>query len=394
MFCDLERESYLKLLRKLFVLIFSFGLIISMVVVNTIPVFAADAKSIINSAKLGAPMKTGYIDIDKKIAELIAEGKSKTSDRYSLIKWLYERCVYKNSYGYAYGADPHMSNKTYGYITPFPDWLVEEASGPLFYNKGVCNSYAAEFMLITRALGFESYYFSGETRRAKNAGFTGHAWCEIKMNGVNYIFDTQVEDNVTESLGKMIHLYFCKTESEMKDRYVWNWNSINENMKSIGSDVNLKSVENRIVRNNCKSIRVKNFDEFKKAVTTITQDGINKMMYYIILNGEMDKSKVSNYLKENVVSKTYRVSNAPVIIKNKYFKGNVESVKAAYKYEMLDNFSGVDVISIIGEFTPYENLYIYDNKSLADNINIPDIEEIHSKDSAINAICEFSGGFI
>ena len=145
----------MKILKKLFSIILTFAFLTGTVIFDANIVFAADAKTIINSAKLGTPMKTGYTDIDNKIAELIAEGKSKTSDRYGLVKWLYEKCIYKNSYGYAYGEDPHMDNKTYGVVTPFPDWIVDEASGPLFYNKGVCNSYAAEFMLITRALGFE-----------------------------------------------------------------------------------------------------------------------------------------------------------------------------------------------------------------------------------------------
>ncbi len=373
-------------IRKITMVIVTIIITICAISIMSANIFAADAKSVINSAKLDMPMKTGYTDIDNKIAELIEEGKSKTKDRYSLVKWLYERCVYKNSYGYAYGEDSHMSNKTYGCVPPFPSWLVDEAAGPLFYNKGVCNSYAAEFMLITRALGFESYYFSGQTRRAQNAGFTGHAWCEIKINEVNYIFDTQVEDNVTESLGKMIYLYFCKTESEMQDRYVWNWDSINKNMESIGSEASLKSLESHLSQNGYKTIRVKNFDELKNAVMTIIQEGVNKMDYCVILNGEMNKEQVSNYLRDNVVSKTYRASNIPASLKNQYLTGNYESVKAEYEYEMLKSDLGIDVIGIFCEFTPQENLYVYGEKSLADNINIPDIKKIDSKKDVLDAI--------
>jgi len=378
----------IRFLKKFFILFFSLILMLSIVSMDINIVFAADARSIINSAKLGAPMKTGYTDIDNKIAELIKEGKAKTKDRYALVKWLYERCVYKNSYGYAYRENSYMENKIYGYVPPFPDWLVSEAVGPLFYNKGVCDSYAAEFVLITRALGFESYYFSGQTRRAQNAGFTGHAWCEIKINGVNYIFDTQVEDNVTESLGEMTYLYFCKTESEMKDRYVWDWNSINKNMKNIGSEATLKSLENYLVGKDGKTIRVKNFDELKKAVLTITQEGINNVQYYIILDGEMDRNLVSEYLKNNAVSKNYYISNMPKIMRDRYIKGNYESVSAKCAYEMFDNVSGVDVIGIGVEFTPQENLYIYGEKSLADDLVIPDINKIDSKKDAIDSVSE------
>jgi len=296
-------------------------------------------------------MKTGYIDIDSKIDELINEGRSVTNDRYSLVKWLYEKCVYKNSYGHVMD-DPHMDNKTYGYVSPFPDWIVAEAAGPLFYNTGVCNNYAAEFMLITRALGFESYYFSGETRMANNAGFTGHAWCEIKINGVNYIFDTQIEDNVAESKGKIIYLYFYKTEKEMADRYVWNWDSINQNMAYIGSDAKIRDLENYLMQNNIKTITVKNFEELKNAVANVTQNGISGMEYYIILNGNEDENTVSEYLKNNVVNKIYTLSNMTEDMKNQYIRGSYTKVKAEYDFEMFNNINGVDIIGIVGLFIP------------------------------------------
>ena len=120
------------------------------------------------------------------------------------------------------------------------------------------------------------------------------------------------------------------------------------------------------------------------------ENGINKTNYFIILNGEMDKKQVSDYLQNTVVSKTYRGFNMPDNIRKQYMTGNAESVKAEYDYEMYEPKYGVDTIGIVCEFTPQENLYLYGEGSLADNIHIPDISKIKSEDDAVNAVLKFS----
>lgn len=62
---------------------------------------------------------------------------------------------------------------------------------------GVCNQYASAFAVMTRAIGLESYKVSGWYL---SSGKTiSHQWVVIKLNGVFYTFDAQVEHNMSKN---------------------------------------------------------------------------------------------------------------------------------------------------------------------------------------------------
>lgn len=390
--------------KRVFSLLMVLTIIVSSLVIPNVNIMAADIASILNSAKLN-PMPTGYPQVDNKINSIIAEGRSKTKSNYELVKWLYDYCIYHTSYGYGdleegvysfteenapdwlFPERTYMAEKDYGYVTPFPDWLVAESILPLFHGKGTCNNYTAQFMLIMRALGYEANYFSGETRKA-GGGYTGHAWCEVKINGTNYIFDTQVEDNVAEQKGKIIYLYFCKTEAEMSERYIWNWDSINSKIENLGSEPKLKSLESYLEENNLKSVRAISVDDLKKQISNIIASG-DDSEYMIILNGKMNETEVDNYLESvSLESKTYRGANIPELLKNKYMSGNYESLKATYACTKYEETQGVDAIGFKAVYTLEENKYIYDETNLAKNINIPtkELEKLETKEAAEDAV--------
>ena len=47
---------------------------------------------------------------------------------------------------------------------------------------------------------------------------TGHAWCVININGTEYVFDPQIDDNIAR--GGVIGYYrFCKTYDEIPGSY-------------------------------------------------------------------------------------------------------------------------------------------------------------------------------
>jgi len=175
---------------------------------------AANSIDILNSAPL-APQKTGDPAIDAKVEALLTEFRKSTTDTYGLVKACYDYLINNVSYSTRGHSVPNL--QTNGSI---PRNVLVDAHQTLFDHVGSCNDYAAAFIVMTRAIGLESYDFSGQTRAAKG-GFIGHVWAEIRINGVFYIFDAQVEDNVAKG-GEIRYMYFCKTESEMRDRYRWN----------------------------------------------------------------------------------------------------------------------------------------------------------------------------
>lgn len=75
--------------------------------------------------------------------------------------------------------------------------------------KGVCDNYAALFMILARRIGFEAYAVGGSVNKV-GGGSTGHAWVMIKAGGTYYIFDPQIEDSKKTS-----YTYFGKTDKEL-----------------------------------------------------------------------------------------------------------------------------------------------------------------------------------
>ena len=86
---------------------------------------------------------------------------------------------------------------------------VMRAKYSLSTGKGVCDNYAALFMILARRIGFDAYVAGGSVNKV-GGGTTGHAWVMIKAGGTYYIFDPQIEDSKGTSYD-----YFGKTDSEL-----------------------------------------------------------------------------------------------------------------------------------------------------------------------------------
>lgn len=83
---------------------------------------------------------------------------------------------------------------------------------------GNCNDYNYVMMAFLRYLGIDSALVVGQTHTA-SGGYTGHAWVEAYINGETYIFDPQIDDNIGQRSGTRSHQRFCKTYTELPDKY-------------------------------------------------------------------------------------------------------------------------------------------------------------------------------
>lgn len=87
------------------------------------------------------------------------------------------------------------------------------AKGAIDRGTGVCDDYAALFMVLARRVGFDAYVINGQAPN-QNGGRGGHAWVLIRANGKNYFCDPQIEDyNGTK------YNLFGKTEAQTKNMY-------------------------------------------------------------------------------------------------------------------------------------------------------------------------------
>lgn len=85
---------------------------------------------------------------------------------------------------------------------------------------GVCDDYTAAFVALTRAIGLESYSVGGQTSSSRG-GYTPHAWAVVILEGQEYVFDPQIEDNIAKG-GAIRYYRFGKTYAEVPNKYIPN----------------------------------------------------------------------------------------------------------------------------------------------------------------------------
>ncbi len=83
---------------------------------------------------------------------------------------------------------------------------------------GYCNGYASALIVMLRTLGIDARLVEGETGSA-NGGYAYHKWAEADIGGTTYLFDPQLEQDLTAA-GLPAYSVFCKTYGEVGDRYI------------------------------------------------------------------------------------------------------------------------------------------------------------------------------
>ena len=139
--------------------------------------------------------------------EVIGQITTPGMTTYQKIKACYTYVATHTSYGRPSGK----------YYLPYGSDRECELALTLFYEgKGMCDCYSAAFSVLARAIGINCYTHTGQTKYS--AGYwDDHDWAQATINGVEYVFDANVEDNVNGGYGE---LYFCKTYSELKGSHI------------------------------------------------------------------------------------------------------------------------------------------------------------------------------
>lgn len=177
----------------------------------SVPV-GSSAQTILNAATL-RPLMTGNSELDTIVGNILAKITTSKMTTYQKVKACYDYIINTTSYG---GGIITMESRSP--YKNFGDYeKVMEALQLFKTGKGVCDDYAAAFTVLTRRIGVQSYCTGGETSKA-SGGFTPHAWNIIAVCGRDYVFDTQVEDNIARG-GTIAYYRFCKTYSQVSENY-------------------------------------------------------------------------------------------------------------------------------------------------------------------------------
>ncbi len=175
----------------------------------------ANAEAMLNAATL-RPMRTNYEPLDRLIDEIFARIITEDMTTYQKTKACYDYLIENTQYG----MDQSWDDENDGIIRylwlsePYgPDvrdgFYVWETLEMLETGWGVCDHYAAAFLVMTRRIGLESYACYGIVPWADGSGETGHVWNTITLGGRDYAFDAEVEDKIANG-GKITNARFCR----------------------------------------------------------------------------------------------------------------------------------------------------------------------------------------
>ena len=172
----------------------------------------ASAETILNAATLD-PMKTNDGELDAKIDAIFAQIHTPGMTTYQKVKACYDYLIDNAEYDYGGGALRVRS----GY-TSFNDAITVTEADYILTNKvGVCDDYAAAFMVMTRRIGLQSYTCGGLAPN-QSGGVSGHTVAFISVGGTDYMFDAQIEDYNAKG-GTVPYARFCKTFAAMAKSY-------------------------------------------------------------------------------------------------------------------------------------------------------------------------------
>ena len=173
---------------------------------------ASDARYLLNNAPL-RPTITGAKICDDIVQKTLAQIITDNMTTYDKVKACYDWLIKNCSYG-GYGG---IINTTLFKDNQGNHMGTYNAYQILKNRAGVCDDYSCAFAAMTRAIGLNCYTIRGLTARA-DGGYTGHTWCVIKINGVEYVFDPQIDDNIARG-GPIGYYRFCVTYDETPDSY-------------------------------------------------------------------------------------------------------------------------------------------------------------------------------
>lgn len=87
-------------------------------------------------------------------------------------------------------------------------WQIPDAISMFECGQGNCYGYAAAFWALARGLGYEAEALSGAIGKDKQP----HAWVEISMDGVSYIFDPETEAECLREGGTVRDMFMLHPE--------------------------------------------------------------------------------------------------------------------------------------------------------------------------------------
>lgn len=151
-----------------------------------------DQVKVLNSAKLN-PMSTNNEKLDAMVDSILAQVAPDSMSTYEKVRSIYNYLVQTNRYGHSVAVDTSGT-----YTSVYDAEVVSRATNILKQKTGNCMDFSCAFMVLTRKIGLECYYVTGEILNKYNET-SYHGWNIIRINGVDYGFDSEGDFRASDS---------------------------------------------------------------------------------------------------------------------------------------------------------------------------------------------------
>jgi len=160
------------------------------------------------------PLENSYIQTvaDGILADIITPEMSDIERLRAAYEWMISRTYFAEPVGLDIWRYRGNARTT----TPF---VENRALSVLLFGLGECEDYACAMTVLARRMGYESEYVFGMTVSVHRE-WVDHAWCVVRVGGLWYHLDPQLEDNVMRD-GKIENRYFMRDDSAMSSDHLW-----------------------------------------------------------------------------------------------------------------------------------------------------------------------------
>lgn len=145
--------------------------------------------------------------LDSLVQDLIDKATDENMSRSEKLKACYDYMVLNYEYGYNYNYSYGNGPKSVAWATAF-----------LRDGYGACNNWSSAFLYVARALGYDVDLYYGSTANSRGGSYE-HYWPVFHMDGTDYIFDPQVEHDITKKTGVIRYMRFGLTGSQASAKY-------------------------------------------------------------------------------------------------------------------------------------------------------------------------------
>ena len=175
-------------------------------------------EELLNAAALSDPVLPQSEQLAALVTELVVQVTTEEMTVGEQVRACYDYLVDTVSYGsHMARLDTPLGDTTCRSIYAAYGEIEGFGAVALTAKKGMCNAYAAAFIMMVRSLGLDARLARGWTGSA-HGGYAYHEWAEIRIDGTTYVFDPQLEQDLAGS-GLAPYTVFGKTYAQLGSRY-------------------------------------------------------------------------------------------------------------------------------------------------------------------------------